>query len=908
MKHIKQTVALLLALLLVFTIAPFTAAATGTDSAADDGWIAISTAEEFLSIKDNTLGSYYLTNDIDFDSEEYQYLIGTNFSGVLDGRGHSIYGFSLVASGHTGVFSGVFQGAIRNLTIGMAEEPIQATVTVSGGGDVNFGFLAAIGAGQAGVEIENVQVYGEAAVTVSGSTGSIRAGGLVGYGRTASFRSCAFNGSLAITGSSACKARVGGFIGESDGGTPAVIEDSAVTADLSASHTDASGEEYVGGFIGYSTHHQLYIEDSTTAGTYTGATTGRLAGALASGKRVLAVGGSSTAAVTDNAAVGHFLGDERLWLDGWNGESTPTRRIGDFENFDPDCNYIWLIGTAEEFRQIGQKVTGAYTAEDGTAADYTYPENGFYRLDSANQVIDFGTAPVENGMVSDAILRGVLDGNGHTLYYNLEVDSKAGDANTGLFKNLNSATILNLNLGSPERPLTVSACNDRVGLLTGYAAGGQVIRNVNAYVDMTVSRPVADGTDNGYTGRNIQAGGLIGYGGIGCFSDCNVYGSIALTGERDFRTAIGGFIGQTDNVYILHSCNNFADITSDATGTGSVNNTSDRVFLGGLVGTSVSIAIQLSDCANFGAVTNASKTSHGTDSTLSAAGMVGTAYQHLLVVDCANFGPVAATGSSGLGSDVRAGAAVAFGSAINVRLNGFGDYGTVTGTTDSTLKFHRVGCTDAADALLMDEGAAVRLSGDTGLRFTAQASAALLGHLAGLPDTVAAAWGMLISPNAFVTAAEGFTHRALDAWAAAQGFDAAAGEKAYVDVAKGEEWFQGREGAIAGSVTQIPASLYNTLFDGVAYLTVTGNGSTVFTLYASNPQSRSISAVAKAALDDTYAEETTAGGYTYDQLLAEGETYYADGEAKTVAAGERVYSCYSKAQRDILNAIVSGAE
>ena len=56
-------------------------------------------------------------------------------------------------------------------------------------------------------------------------------------------------------------------------------------------------------------------------------------------------------------------------------------------------------------------------------------------------------------------------------------------------------------------------------------------------------------------------------------------------------------------------------------------------------------------------------------------------------------------------------------------------------------------------------------------------------------------------------------------------------------------------------------------------------------------------------------EIATVDGYTYDEPIKVGETYYVDGVAKVFAEGDAaVYSCYPKSQRDTLNKIVNDAD
>lgn len=83
-----------------------------------EGYIAISNKDGLAAIADNRSGKFYLTADIDwggslFATSSWEPILGT-FTGILDGRGHSIKNFSHDAGWDNGIAIDV-QGTIRDI-------------------------------------------------------------------------------------------------------------------------------------------------------------------------------------------------------------------------------------------------------------------------------------------------------------------------------------------------------------------------------------------------------------------------------------------------------------------------------------------------------------------------------------------------------------------------------------------------------------------------------------------------------------------------------------------------------------------------------------------------------------------------------------------------------------------------
>ena len=154
----KKALSLILVLTMlsgVLAILPgFAAEADAEPSISTPEGTPISSVEEFVAMAAD--GIYYLTKDIDFGDVNYSggNIAPKNFSGMLDGQGHSLLNITVEAASDTGVFGVNFKGTLKNITIGAPDDVAKFTCTVGG---------KAVGAVastcQSGATFENVTVY-----------------------------------------------------------------------------------------------------------------------------------------------------------------------------------------------------------------------------------------------------------------------------------------------------------------------------------------------------------------------------------------------------------------------------------------------------------------------------------------------------------------------------------------------------------------------------------------------------------------------------------------------------------------------------------------------------------------------------------------------------------------------------
>lgn len=475
------------------------------------------TWEDIENIRWNPDGHYVLMNDLDLD-DTVRDQIGsgsTPFTGVFDGQGYSITGFTPSDNAGAGLFA-VNEGTITNVAIEDADiDTAQGTV----------GLLVDYNSGT----IENSWTSGSI-------TGQSRVGGVVGD----SIGTITDSYSTADVRSRSTEA--GGVVAVALGGseTERVYSTGNVTSDT----------RNVGGVVGYGysgtdVHDAISLNESVTAPSYAHAVVGRvLNGQTATLSGLLA---------SDASYISVESLDEDPAEDNWKGrvveaEATQSPELYTEDlGWDFDSDWQWdeaaqrpvLQVNPEEYEQ--QQPAGEPNAE------------GYYEIDSAEQLqqitkypdeqyvltADLDLSDVENWEPLGGLrpFTGELDGNGHTM---TGLSSDAG----GLF-NINNGSISELGVVDAD----VDMVGGRVGIIANVNNGQmhRVYTTGTVAGDSRVGGVVGDSggilTDAYSTAdvhsRSTEAGGVIGVALAGSQSE-NLYATGAVS--ADTRN-IGGVIG-----------------------------------------------------------------------------------------------------------------------------------------------------------------------------------------------------------------------------------------------------------------------------------------------------------------------------------------------------------------------------
>ncbi len=844
MKRSVKLLAIAIAILLTFAAIPFTVFAQTTEKPADavtNGGNAIYDAADFAAITSG--GAYYLANDIDFGGNSYAYIVQDFTKGVIDGRGHKLYNFSIETStgGAVGVFSTMASGGnvvIKNLNVGSADAKIQMTLGNSSTVDTNAGFITGTTGNLAHkLIIENVNIYGN--VTVTGSSKRVRLGGIGGYVRSIEAYNCTVTGDITDNDTGTTKKYFGGLVGEIPTNTNQGSRNTFVNcaSNMNVEIKVATSEGFAGGIVG------------------------------ALNQSAVIIGCVNNGNVNSVKAAGGIVGRqyrESLYVRDCqsNATSITATNKGDIVGLDTDLEtygaYRYIKNCTPD-TQNTEATPITTLAELQTAADTG--DGGIYIL--AND-LDLEGQSFTNYVCAE--FGGVIDGNGKTIY-NFSITG-SGKKDMGFFAGLSKeggsdkdTLILDLKLGNSESPvkLTSTTYGKSIGVLTSYAGTGttktgyeMVFDNVDIHADIE------------HTGIQTNLGGFAGKSCYATYLNCDLYGSINATAtlkdpdgdgtETGEFLNVGGFVGylrgQKNGFY---NCKNFGTVVNSATveeGTvstdGDANSTTiSAVTAAGFIATS-QYGADIINCVNLGNVTTT--TDGGTNYVL-ASGFVAKTLANSDIFDtflnCSNFGTVecgakaAAINSyayEGIASDFENYGAIIGATVSNTTIDGYEE------EADLTVVEHN--CKNDS-IITMKTGASVKLSDPSGLRFRATVNNNAVSKLqALLGDGASLSYGTLIAPEQFVSDADAYTHSAMEDYSNVNGF------KAYVDVkVVNNEWFDGIEGEIAGSVVDLKPALYGVEFTGRAYVAVTVNGYTYY-LYANAPQTRSISYVAEKALGD----------------------------------------------------------
>ncbi|HBF14252.1 MAG TPA: hypothetical protein DDW30_00930 [Clostridiales bacterium] len=897
MKALKRTLTLLLTAAVMTAAIPFAALATGEpatlaeEATESTEQIGISTAAEFLAMESGK--SYYLENDIDFEGNTYVTLVAT-FNGSLDGRGHALKNFKLenettTTDGHMGVFGKVCNGdytTVKNLVIGSAEQPISMTNNAKVDG--YHGFLA----GQIMTDdyigqFDNITVY--ANYTNKGE-GKYFAGGLIGYAKNLVMTACTANGTLTdAVGNVSIEKNLGGLVGlvntnynrqnVMDGctnnatitvagngnsvraggmiafsGSPLLIENCINTGAITAT-------SYAGGLVGLRNASDLYIKNSKSTGTASGATkTGVLLG--------------STAGTVTNC-------------------------------------YLYITGCGDDLDTAATPVSSLEDLQGMTTA------GGVYKL---TKDLDLeGNSFTNYVFSSENGFNGVFDGAGYSIY-NFTLNGASG-SDAGFFNRLSgqkATLITNLNLGTAENPVIVNTAETGgklVGILSPFVSGSRNASGTAVYTTTTATliNGVNIYANVSHTGGKAGVGGFIGASSACYFANNTFSGNVNVNMSNLGNTwfNLSAFVSDPESDRTLfYQCVNYADMA-----VASANGKEIRVA--GMVAYSTKRNLYIKS-ANYGDI-NVEVTTPATGAEISVGGLQGrlSGTSRVVAFDCTNFGnlsspkyasgffawaknPLTLTGNVNLGT-------ISGADATNDAFYNYSGDLKINDVTQTELPVTKTACTTAASDLnfTMKTGASVRLETPAGLRFQATVNTNGL-YWERMSMYTEVGYGMLISPTVFVTHAEAFTREALDAYAEKQlGYTAE--QSAYVEIDNTDKWFTGTEGCIAGTLANIQTNHYSAAFSGLAYLDLTVNGQTVRTLYAGTAQSRSVKEVATSALNDLLykaadgklyradgTEYTEADAADYTNVVESGKTL------ETVDGTFDLVSPYTEAERTVL--------
>jgi hypothetical protein len=564
---------------------------SGGTGSPDDPYL-ISTAEDMNQIGRNYTDwdkCFKLTADINLSAYTGTQFsrIGPDdkhaFSGVFDGNGHAISGFTYTAE------SGEYIGVFGNISAaGRVENVSLVDVNVIGrnyvGGLVgnNSGTISncsSTGAVSGSYELGGLVGYnGSGTLTGCYATGSVSGysfvGGLVGYNTWGTVSYCYSTG---IVSGGYNSDYVGGLVGENS-------DNSNVTNCYAAG--EVAGDYDVGGLVGMNDHSTItrcYSSGSVSGYMYIGGLLG------------WNYSGTTADSFWDTDTSG------QSWSAGGTGKTTAEMKTkSTFTDAEWNFFTIWDIveGQTYPFFKSGG---GTGTPDDpyqiatkadllAMAADTSYYDKCFILtadIDMEGQV--FTTAIIAAG--GGTTFTGTFDGNDHKIT-NFTINGGDG---LGLFGQISyGGSVKNLGLEN----FSVSGYQGVGGLVgwnygninnchsTGSVSGYQCVGGLMGYNSGTISNCYSTGVVTGGDYSNYL-GGLVGYS-YGNISNCYSTGAVSGSSNSYY---VGGLVG-----------GNYGDV-NNCYSTGTV---SGNEKVGGLVGRNYGSISNISNCYSTGAVTGTS--------------------------------------------------------------------------------------------------------------------------------------------------------------------------------------------------------------------------------------------------------------------------------------------------------------
>ncbi len=488
---------------------------------------AISTAEEFLGMEPD--GNYHLAADLDFSDVAFEPIgsVDEPFTGYFDGKGHKLENVSLTSGNAPAVFASL-SGTVKNLSVGLTATVTGSLGTVYAGGVV--GFLQ-------GGTVERCATDVTIRIDSAESRLAVYAGGIAGRSYRGNIRACTARAEIDVENEAAVYA--GGVVGYNGGEAKdyATVASSVHYGNVSAKAKKDVSAAYAGGIVG---HNGGIVRDSfshsasvsAACGDYR-AYAGGVAGDNNGGTLIRCLSSANVSAATEGgdtflgAVAGHrFLDDTMESCYGWNGQELELKGAG---ANDASARHRRISATTVTARELNSKAwyegigLEGWTVEEGKIPYLAGQSEGAAFAKTAAK----GTMgnPYEVGTV-DA-LRNMVSGKSYVLTADLELGewTAIGSYTAPFFGNLD---------GAGHRLYGVEIKTGAVGIF-GYLNGR--IKDLRVEIAAACS-----GNEQRY------AGGIAAYGLDAVVEDCFATVDFDLQANG---VAAAGIVGYLDGGWIV---------------------------------------------------------------------------------------------------------------------------------------------------------------------------------------------------------------------------------------------------------------------------------------------------------------------------------------------------------------------
>lgn len=627
-------------------------------------------------------GKYYLANDIDGGGAKVSRVVETTqFYGIFDGRGHTVYNFEFdkayTGSGAAGFFnqicktsSEVGDTTICNLNVGKPDAPIKVNLNYNGSGCyLNFGGIV----GQDGSEatastpnakgiIDNCHVWLEGSANTPSGTASadVRMGGIIGYARDDIITNCSANGYLIDNTGATSTSTMGGIVAvysnDGNGYEDLLISNCVNNMDLTMNYstagrsTDAVYLTSVGGIVG-DQRREMVISNCTNNGNLSAKDNGCLVGGIVGCDNNLRSAGvrhhSShimrviVSNCDSNGTYSGGLGCGDIY------PSAPTQAQANLAGYKNGLQYIYISNCRRKGNRSTQNTVNNYHNASNVVKIFT--KEDLLKVDDVSSNADKVAAAekiyilmndidmrgeIVNGYVVDLYFQGIWDGNGYSVY-NFELDPQntnggsyiqGNDNNLAFFKAICDTGQLN--------PTSHQAyvLNFTIGRPDApIKANSKSSNSVATYLAILATRAGSStGTENyNYMDGSYNTGNAnFKYGNERAYiCGVNTYCDINYTGA--YKVNVSGLVGNAGKVSIT-DCNVFGTIKASS-GNAWMN-------VSAFVPDSQKGWLEIINCNNFADIKNDVTT--GSISENRAAGFISYTTQNPVIIGCSNYGDV----------------------------------------------------------------------------------------------------------------------------------------------------------------------------------------------------------------------------------------------------------------------------
>ena len=540
--------------------------------------------------------SYELSADIQMGTESFTMI--NSFSGVFDGKGHTIYGLTIKEdeetlngkTEHRTAFIKTNTGTIQNLRFEQAE----IVSDVNSGSNSYSGAAVVAGENASGGVISCVQVK-NSTVTATGLGKAAGIAALNGRNTYAAsiIQNCRFDGDISCGGNTAYGAMIGGITAYT-AGSKTLVENCYTNANIT--YTGASENTTVSAAMICGYPNALTIRGNvagggsfTIPGNVTTANIGRIYGLYNTKYNVKTENNLANENITLNGAV---IAPEDTDKDSvTQGKSITEEEVGKKETYTAigwDFKNYWCMGddSRPELKELGAlTLEGSGTEEDpiliGDEEDLLYAVEMLNKNDSrvAGKYLKL-TADITltSNFTMIQSFTGVLDGAGHSISGLSIVDEDTSTQTDYLigFVRTNSGTIKDLAFESPVIQTSVVCNTDSfsgVAVIAGENANGGLIhgcRVSNATVNAPNAAKIAGVT--ALNGRNAKNSATV--------SNCYVSGNLIGGGTPvTYGTMMAGIVSYSA-ASTIEDCITDVNISCD---TSNVSSNTAVVSLSGIV-------------------------------------------------------------------------------------------------------------------------------------------------------------------------------------------------------------------------------------------------------------------------------------------------------------------------------------